>query len=169
MRARFLADSGRELKVAAPPPPDAAVSQGLDKTRDKQPISDSERDVWLREAVWRAFLKIWHVPEGGLRPGISESEKQRFAMLVIGEFRQLASEGKLPIWGRKKDSLIWEPLPRDFWTSNQIDHIAIATAAHPDEVKACSANPLTKPDTSGNWSHFMTSKAAIEQLYPILQ
>src|SRR5580704_14784930 len=62
---RFLADSGRELKVAAPPPPDAAVSQGLDKTRDKQPISDSERDVWLREAVWRAFLKIWHVPEGG--------------------------------------------------------------------------------------------------------
>jgi hypothetical protein len=127
-----------------------------------------ECDVWLSDAMWRAFLGFWgNIPNDGvLSFKITESEKQRFAMLIIGEFRQRAFDGELPVWGRRKDSSILEPVPRNFWASNQIDHIAVATASHPDEVKACAQNPLAKPDTSGDWHYFMTSKAVIEQLYP---
>jgi hypothetical protein len=129
-----------------------------------------ERDVWLGDAIWRAYLGIWHIPlgEGILELNVSESEKQRFAMLVIREFRQIAFEGKLPIWGWKGDSTLWEEVPRDFWSKNHIEYIAVATNVPQDEIKAQADNPY-KSDTSQEWHHFMTSKAAIEQLYPGLQ
>jgi hypothetical protein len=136
-------------------------------TKSIQVESAIERDVWLRDAVWRAFLLTWYVPEGGIVPlDVGESEKRRFAMLIIGEFRQLAFEGKLPIWGRRKDSSIWEPVPHDFWTRNQINYIQVARADPPEDVKACDEKLLEKPDTSGDWRHFMTSKSVIERLYP---
>ena len=126
-----------------------------------------ERDVWLSDAIWRAYLGIWHIPlgEGILELNVSESEKQRFAMLVIRDFRQIAFEGKLPIWGWKGDLTLWEEVPRDFWSKNHIEYIAVATNVPQDEIKAQADNPY-KSDTSQEWHHFMTSKAAIEQLYP---
>jgi hypothetical protein len=87
-------------------------------------------------------------------------------MLIIGEFRQLAFDRKLPIWGRRNGSSILEPVPSDFWIRNQINHIQVAGVDHPEEVNACAEKPWEKPDTSGDWRHFMTSKAAIERLYP---
>jgi hypothetical protein len=126
-----------------------------------------ERDVWLRDAIWRAFRGTWSVPEGGIAPlGLGESENQRFAMLIIDDFHQLAFEGKLPIWGRRKGSFIWEPIPHDFWAQNHIDHIPVMSADPQEDIKAMPENPWKKPDTSGDWRHFMTSKVVIEQMYP---
>jgi hypothetical protein len=125
-----------------------------------------EYDVWLRDAIWRAYIGIWYVPPEGLGQNISESEKQRFAMLIIREFRQLAFDGKLPIWGRRKNSTIWQEVPQGFWSDNQIDYIRIAAGDAPDQVMAKADNPWKKPDTSGDWHHFMTSKVVIERLYP---
>jgi hypothetical protein len=133
-------------------------------TKASPPI---ERDVWLRDAMWRAFLRTWHVPDGGIVPlPVGESENQRFAMLIIEEFRQSAFEGKLPIWGRRKGSFIWEPIPSDFWAHNHIDHVLVMSADPREDIKAMPENPWNKPDTSGDWRHFMTSKAVIERLYP---
>jgi hypothetical protein len=131
------------------------------------PALEVDRDVWLRDAMWRAFLRTWHVPEGAIPAlGIKEPETQRFVMLIIDEFRQSALEGKLPIWGRRKGSFIWELVPRDFWTCNHIDHIPVARADPPEEVKARAEKLGAEPDTSADWRHFMTSKAEVEKLYP---
>jgi hypothetical protein len=125
-----------------------------------------EPDEWLRDAIWRAYIGTWYVPPEGLGQNILESEKRRFAMLVIREFRQLASEGKLPIWGWSKGRTLWEEVPREFWRDNQIDHVSAARADLPEDIKARSEQILMKPDASGEWSHFKTSKAVIERLYP---
>jgi hypothetical protein len=134
------------------------------------PAPTDQPDIWLSDAMWRAFLRTGYIPEGGFSTlEIKEPEKQRFVMLIIKEFRQLAFDGKLPIWGRKKGSFILEPVPRDFWRRNQINPIQVARADHSEEVKACAERPWEKPDTSAGWSHFKTSKAVIERLYPRLQ
>jgi hypothetical protein len=66
-----------------------------------------EPDIWLSDAMWRAFLRTDYIPEGGVQTlAIKEPEKQRFVMLIIDEFRQLAFDGKLPI-GEEKTLLIW--------------------------------------------------------------
>jgi hypothetical protein len=126
-----------------------------------------EPDMWLSNAIWQAFLRTDYIPEGGVSSiEIKEPEKQRFVMLIIGEFRQRAFDGELPIWGRKNGSSILEPVPFDFWRRNQIDHVAVARVDHPEEVKACAVRPWEKTDTSADWHHFKTSKAVIERLYP---
>jgi hypothetical protein len=136
-------------------------------TQSTQATPTDKPDIWLSDAMWRAFLRTGYIPEGGISTlEIKEPEKQRFVMLIIGEFRQLAFDGKLPIWGRKKGSSVLEPVPRDFWRRNQINPIQVARADHPDEVNACAEQPWEKPDTSADWRHFKTSKAVIEQLYP---
>jgi len=134
---------------------------------DSQPSSDIKRDVWLSDAIWRAYLGAWHIPPGDglLELNVSESEKRRFAMLVIRDFRQIASEGTLPIWGWKGTSTLWEKVPNEFWKNNHIEYIQVATNGPPDEVKAQAENPYEQ-DISKEWHHFMTSKAVIEQLYP---
>jgi hypothetical protein len=124
-------------------------------------------DTWLSDAMWWAFLRTWRIPEGGIGSlNVGESEKQRFVMLIIREFRQLAFEGKLTIWGWKKGHTLWEEVPQDFWARNQINHIQVARGDHPDEVKAYTEKFWENPDTTAEWSHFKTSKAAIEQMYP---
>jgi hypothetical protein len=164
---RLLGYWGRGSKVASQPSAAAVVNPGLDKTRDNQPTCGSKPDIWLSAAMWRAFLRTDYIPEGGVSSlEITEPEKQRFSMLIIDEFRQLAFDGKLPIWGRGKDHFILETVPRDFWRRNQIDHVAVARVDHPEEVKACAVRPWEKPDTSADWRHFKTSKAVIEKLYP---
>jgi hypothetical protein len=159
LSSRPIENFGREPIVTSRLPSDTASSS----TASVPPI---ERDVWLSNAVWRAYLGIWHIPDGGLLGlNVSESEKQRFAILVIRDFRQMAFEGKIPIWGWRRGSTVWEEVPREFWGENQIDHIPIATADSPEQIMAQADNPWKKPDTSRDWSHFMTSKAVIEQLY----
>jgi len=112
-----------------------------------------ERDVWLRDAMWWAFLRTWYVPHGGIISlNVGESENQRFATLVTDEFRQLAFEGKLPIWGRRKGLFIWEPIPPDFWAHNHIDYVLVLRADPQEDIKAMPDNPW-KPDTSGGWRH----------------
>jgi hypothetical protein len=132
------------------------------------PTPKDERDVWLRDAMWRAFLRTWHIPEGGASAlRIKESEKQRFSMLIMSEFPQRAFDGEIPIWGRRKGSFIWELIPRSFWFRNEFDHVQVADGVPPEEIKARAvAASKEEPDTSGDWRHFMTSKAVIERLYP---
>jgi hypothetical protein len=139
---------------------DAAPSQGAHAL-------EVEPDSWLSDAMWWAFLRTWDVPPGGMVSlNSGESENQRFAMLIIQEFPQLAFDEKLPIWGRRKDSFRWEPIPPDFWSHNHIDHILVMSADPQEDIKAIPDNPWEKPDTSGDWHHFKTSKAVIERLYP---
>jgi hypothetical protein len=164
----LLAHSGLP-KGNSHPSVEAVVQSDLDRTRD-QSACDNKRDIWLRDAMWWAFLRTWHIPEGGMVPlNAGESENQRFAMLVMDEFRQLSFEGKLPLWGRRNGSFIWEPIPPEFWALNHIDYIAVLSADAPEDIKARAEDPWKKPDTSGDWRHFMTSNAVIEQLYPRLQ
>jgi hypothetical protein len=154
-----LSASGGQAQKREPALPSAPTQS------TKAPLTP-ECDVWLSEAIWRAYIGTWYVPPEGLGQNISESEKQRFAMLVIREFRQRAFDGSLPVWGWRGDTTIWAEAPRDFWTDNQIDYIQVAKPDHPDEIRARADNPLRQPNTSGDWHHFMTSKAVIERLYP---
>jgi hypothetical protein len=161
--ARLFPHSSSGSEPAPKPPPI------VPEARDRSPSSDIKRDVWLRDAIWRAYIGIWYVPQEGLGPNISESEKQRFVMLVIREFRQHAFEGRLPIWGWRKGSNIWDEVPKKFWGDNQIDFIQVAKPDHPEDIKACANNPLKQPNASAEWSHFKTSRAVIERLYPSSQ
>lgn len=161
---RFLW-SRHKLSAQLPSASGGEVSTTIAISANKSPAI--ERDAWLRDAMWWAFLRTWDVPPGGMVSlNAGESENQRFATLVIDTFRQLAFDGKLPIWGRRKGSFIWEPIPSDFWAHNHIDHILVMRADPQEDIKAMPENPWKKPDTSGDWRHFMTSKVIIEQMYP---
>jgi hypothetical protein len=115
-------------------------------TQSTPATTTDKPDIWLSNAMWRAFLRTDYIPEGGVSSlEIKEPEKQRFVMFIIGEFRQQSFDGELPIWGRKNGSSILEPVPSDFWRRNQIDPIQVARVDHPEEVRACAEKPWEKP------------------------
>jgi hypothetical protein len=84
-----------------------------------------ERDVWLADAVWRAFLGTWDLPPHAERAPEGESENQRFYDLVTKEFRQAAFDGRLPIWAKRGNSDLWEPVPKAFWKDRRISYLNV--------------------------------------------
>jgi hypothetical protein len=98
---------------------DAALDSAVEDIKrlitDKNASADVvyERDVWLADAIWRAFLGTWDLPPHEERAPEGQSENQRFYDLATKEFRQAAFDGRLPIWAKRskgEHTLVLEPL-----------------------------------------------------------
>jgi hypothetical protein len=127
-----------------------------------------ERDVWLADAIWRAFLGTWDLPPHGERAAEGTSENQRFYDLVTKDFRQAAFDGYLPIWAKRGNSDLWEELPKEFWKDHQISYL---TVIREDPTKLSVENALSPTQwrvvgRSATRREFMTSKRAVDARWP---
>jgi hypothetical protein len=127
----------------------------------KQPASiRPRRDVWLYEAICRIFLGRWDLialKRGKLDLDGADSEVLRD--LVTRHIRQLAAEGTLPIWGRRRGYwALWEPAPPEFWKHHQVDYQSFLEA-DPKLLHALPCNGATHTPSIGA---LMTSKAAVD-------
>jgi hypothetical protein len=75
--------------------------------------------------------------------------------------RQLAFDGKLPIWGKAVGyNALWEKSDPTFWKTNQLDYLSFTDA----EPKKLSAVPYGVGGQIVSLRELMTSRAAVERI-----
>ena len=124
-------------------------------------------DVTLLEAIWRVTLGKWDVR---LEYADNDWEAMKPFWNAVIEIRQRAFEGKLPIWAKRKrpPSTLFELVPPQFWINHEINESYCQKS--PDDVWVQVTHPLVVGEVprarTNLWTDFMTSKAAIEKLWP---
>ena len=122
-----------------------------------------ERDVWLADAIWRAHLGRWERPDRDLSgPGVGLDAAQRLHDIVVGEIRQFAFEGKLPVWGKRRGSTLWEPVPKEFWKDNRVNYLTIMR----DDPASILIEGIPRHERNDEWQELMTSWQSVEYLWP---
>jgi hypothetical protein len=118
------------------------------------------RDVWLYDAICRIFLGRWDLialKRGKLDLDGADGEVLRD--LVARHIRQLAAEGTLPIWGRRRGYwALWELAPPEYWKHHQVDYQSFLEA-DPKLLHALPCDGATRTPSIGA---LMTSKAAVD-------
>jgi hypothetical protein len=138
------------------------------RAADVAVMSKLERDVSLPDAIWRVFLGRWGERINLPKHDFKDRRVYRF-VVVCSEIRQAAFDGKLPIWATRQRSYLFEPLPQEFWRNREI---IPDVSMHPDfeEVWVRFTHALAVGDVpfamSSEWERFMTSKDAVDQLWP---
>lgn len=142
----------RELARQSAPVTRAAIRQ----PSPTQP----RRDVWLYDAVCRIFLGRWDLI--ALKRGkldLDGQDSEVLQDLVTRHIRQLAAEGTLPIWGRRRGYwALWELAPPAFWKHHRVDYQSFLEA----DPKLLHALPCNGTGHSVAIGELMTSKAAVD-------
>jgi hypothetical protein len=119
------------------------------------------RDVWLYDAICRIFLGRWEkIP---IKDGQLDLSANGFEAIhdLIEQVRQLAFDGRLPIWGKTQGySALWEKSPPAFWKDNQIHYLSFTDG---DPEKLCAV----PRDTGGqiiSLRELMTNRGTIDAL-----
>jgi hypothetical protein len=127
---------------------------------------EAARDVLLVDAIGRAFCGKWERVDWNT-PGLGQAESDRLGELVMHQVRQLAYEGKLPLWGKKFATDIWRPIPPEFWKDHTLDWFGFLKG-RPEGFG--TAIVLARPGDGSNmqeqWSELMTSRARVEDIWP---
>jgi hypothetical protein len=81
------------------------------------PQSHRPRNVLLLDAIWRVHLGKWgdRIDYGNDMDARMSFEK------TTGKVRQLARDGKLPVWGIKQRGNTFDPIPLGFWSTHYIE------------------------------------------------
>jgi hypothetical protein len=123
------------------------------------------RDVSLAGSLWRAFQGDWM----NVRPPQTELEKAKF-QFTADQIRQHAFDGSLPVWGRRKDSNLFEPIPREFWQNHAIEADYSLGSKDNRNLWVYVTHPLVVGEVINArtmaWEDFMTSNEAVEKLWP---
>jgi hypothetical protein len=72
-------------------------------------------------------------------------------------FLQAAADGLVPIWGKRENWAVHQPIPRDYWYQNRIDWFSLLKG----DAKSESSTHTFQGD---HYLSLMTSKAAVEAL-----
>jgi hypothetical protein len=129
------------------------------------PVPTFNRDVWLLNAIWRAYSGNWELPSADFS-GVGAEESQRLWDLTEKTFRQLAFDGNLPIWAKPANSDIWVGVPPKFWGIAHIDGLRAQYPAEPGQLTFRVENPYRNKIPENEWREFMTSRAATDALFP---
>jgi hypothetical protein len=125
-----------------------------------RPQVPPRRDVWLYDAICRIFLGRWDLiamKRGKL--DLDSADGEVLQDLVTRHIRQLAAEGTLPIWGRRRGYwALWELAPPGFWKHHQVDYQSFLEA----DPKLLHALPCNGANHSLSIGELMTSKAAVD-------
>ena len=120
----------------------------------------ARRDVWLYDAICRIFLGRWDpiaLKRGKL--DLDSADGEVLQDLITRHLRQLAAEGTLPIWGRRRGYwALWELAPPAFWKHHQVDYQSFLEA-DPKLLHALPCNGASRTVAIGE---LMTSKAAVD-------
>jgi hypothetical protein len=122
--------------------------------------SAARRDVWLYDAICRIFLGRWDLI--ALKRGkldLIGEDTEVLQDLVTRHVRQLAADGTLPIWGRRRGYwALWELAPPEFWKHHQVDYQSFLEA----DPKLLHALPGNSGSHGASIGELMTSKAAVD-------
>jgi hypothetical protein len=130
------------------------------------PHSHAPRDAPLIDAIWRAHLGRWgdRVDYG------TEWEAKAPFYKTVAAVRQMARDGKLPVWGtRRERGAPFEPIPLSFWSTHDIEAGYVIMPLVKDTWVY-----VTEPTKIGqvrnaktfDWENFMTSREVVERLWP---
>jgi hypothetical protein len=124
------------------------------------------RDVSLLDAIWRAHLGRWEARE--VYPLENWEAKKPFYDLT-DVIRQMAFEGQLPIWAKRRSSSLFEIVPPEFWRNHDLEAGYCILPQVPDTwVKVTHPLKIGEVPNARTmvWEDFMTSKEAVEKLWP---
>lgn len=106
-----------------------------------EPILDADykqtADVWLQDAVTYLIKGRWPSPTD---TDLTTPAVQEVAAHVAGEFRQLAHDGDLQVWGRPKGNEVLTKIDADFWSGSHLADLWL-TGTPPEHMR-------TEPDNT---------------------
>lgn len=144
-------DPNGRLRISDAPPAEENVGRVI------------ERDVYLSDAIKRAHSGRWLRSGGDFNGvGIAVDAAERLSQLVA-DVRQLALTGKLPLWGKRAASDVWEVVPKEFWEGNQLNYL---TVIHEDPSALQVVDAVFTGQRNDKWRELMTSWQAVETLWP---
>jgi hypothetical protein len=118
-------------------------------------------DVWLFDAIWRAYFGEWKIlGEGEELP--TEQEYQRFHDLAEFDISQRAFDGDLPIWGKRDALQLWEPIPKTFWQDHNIHYLSLINRNPPSVEIWSTSHPIRQ---TYEWIELKTSRTVVDQLW----
>ena len=130
------------------------------------PYSHAPRDVPLLDAIWRAHLGRW---DDRVDYGDEWSAKAPFHK-TASTVRQMARDGRLPVWGTRKESgAPFEPIPLSFWSTHDIQAGYVINPRVKDSwvyVTEPTKIGQTRYARTQDWTNFMTSREIVEKLWP---
>ena len=148
----------------------AAVAwRGEKRPRDEtavSPRSHEPRNVSLIDAIWRIHLCRWNdrVDCG------DDPDAWKPFYKITEEIRQLALDGKLPVWGSKGPGTPFEPVPLAFWRTHQIAESYVMNHLVQDVficvTEATKIGQVRNARTMEWAPNFMTSREVEEELWP---
>jgi hypothetical protein len=138
------------------------------------PHSEAPRDVSLLDAIWRVFMGTWgdrkKFWDGGDPNGNEDWAKFYF---ICEDIRQVAFEGKLPLWATREDTRLSEPVPLEFWRERRLCPQPMMDPEWPDlpginppDVWVEYCQGPGKYHRTTEWLHFMTNKEIVDRLWP---
>jgi hypothetical protein len=121
------------------------------------------RDVKLADVIWRVALGSWG--ERKSAPPM-DNELDR----ACHQIRQMAFDGKLPIWAIRERSDLFEIVPQEFWSDRAIVSAYSAASVTTNDLFIEVMRPLKIGEMRGGrtkeWENFMTSKSIVDKLWP---
>jgi hypothetical protein len=119
-----------------------------------------QRDVWLYDAICRIFLGRWdNIPLKRGRLDLEAADLPILHELTTRHIRQLAAEGRLPIWGKRRGNwALWELAAPEFWKHHQVDYPSFLEA----DPRVLHALPCNGQAQAASLGELMTSKAAVD-------
>ena len=128
------------------------------KTRDpvdrgtQAPSQTQIRDVGLGEAVAFLGLKVW-----GKRFIEAAGASDVDAASIYDAVLQAAADGLIPIWGKRTQQSVFEPIPREYWFDHRFDWFSL--------LRNDANSESSKYAFSGDrYLSLMTSRSAVEVL-----
>lgn len=131
------------LTVAAPEQPPDIAETAL------------RRDVRAAEAIAYVTTRRWDIALGHLA-----NDSQSGAYKAYKALEQAAADEDIPMWGRRKEYTVYEPIPAEFWRANKIDWLELLR----DNPRTTPHDHLARKDLG--YLDVMTSRAAIERVWP---
>lgn len=133
---------------AATPEVNAPVIREAHAPAVKNPV----RDVAVSEAIAYLVVQEWE-------KSFLDVAKDINAAKLYDDFLQAAADGTVPVWGKKTNHGVYEPIPREFWYENRIEWFGL--------LKKSAHTESSKHSFKGDsYQALMTSRAAVESLVP---
>ena len=132
--------------------------------RDNNPINQIDHDVWLFDAVCRAYLGKWEtLPFEFFTTKQKKEDVDRLGDIINNQIRQFAHDGKLPLWG-KRSSGLWQRIPDEYWINYGVDYMSFLKGEHdPKELKTFAKTYQVFEEI---WTELKTNRAKVEELWP---
>jgi hypothetical protein len=131
---------------------------GAATRRKKSAKALPEDAVWLTDAVIWTQCGSWR--EFWLPPTDPESSAR------VEEFRTLAAEGKLTVWGRTREASEWAAIAASHWKKAGFDPLAFLAGRENAFSQAPVKKSRTKPPADPvRYDSLMVSRAAVEELW----